>query len=349
VPPTPGPGRVRRRWPARLLRLAGWASAGMALVLVVVLGATWLWWRPAPPATERSRGVNALWLGHRWVGQPHSAAEYAALAGTLRRAGISDALFHAGPLNGDGTVPADRYRHAGALLDALRQRVPTVRPQAYLGQVERRGGGPLDLGVPVVRQAIVGSAGRLLDLGFKGVHYDIEPIYPGNQGFLDLLEQTHQLTRARGAVLSVAVEELAVAGRPQRAVMGAVPGVRAVAWQSPAYLEQVAARVDQVAVMTYGTGLPTDWLFGRYVARQTEQVVRLIGGQVTVFMGIPTENHPWRWAETVRSGVRGVRKGLAALDRAGVPTGNVGVALFAEWTTTPSEWATLERDWTSRP
>jgi hypothetical protein len=189
----------------------------------------------------------------------------------------------------------------------------------------------------------VATAGRLLALCFDGIHYDIEPIHPGDPHFLDLLERTRELTRARGAVLSVALEELelAAAQRP----LATLPVVGHAPRMTRSYLRAVAERVDQVAIMTYGTQLPADWLFGRYVAWQTEQVVEAVGGRADVLMGVPTEDVIW--SEHVRSGIRGVRKGLAGMPPA--RRARVGVAVFAEWTTTSQEWAAYREEWLAPP
>ena len=328
-----------------MLRALAWTGVVLAGVLLVLVAATWLWWLGDPPAEQHSRGVNAVWAGHHWVGEAHSEQEYAELVRHLDEAGISDVFFHVGPLDAAGTVPPGRYAHVRELLAAMHRLAPGIRVQAYLGQVERRGGGPLDLDDVQVRRRIVQTAAGFLDLGFGGIHYDIEPIYPDDRSFLDLLARTRDLTRPRGAVLSVSMEQLEL-----------VPGAQAVVSRlvgryhdaTRAYLRAVAARVDQLAIMTYDTGLPADWLYGWFTAWQTEQVVRLVGDRVTVFIGVPTytQGHPLGFhpgAENVRSGLRGVRKGLARVDP--TATRRVGVALFAEWTTSEDEWRACRDGW----
>ncbi|MBI5284611.1 MAG: hypothetical protein HY874_05900 [Chloroflexi bacterium] len=323
--------------------LASFAAAFLAMVVVLVV--VWAWWQGDPNDAQRSRGVNALWAAHTWVGDRHTDAEYEDFARLLTTNEISDVFFHAGPLEGDGTVPADRIEHAGELVAAMERYASEVRVQAYLGQIERRGGGPLDLDDDDVRGHIVATASQFLDLGFDGIHYDIEPIYPGDESFLDLLDRTHDLTQRHGAVLSVAVEQLEVVPGAQRVI-----SVFLRDYHDPTkeYLRQVAARSDQVAIMTYDTGLPAAWLFGAYMARETERVIDAIGGDVVVFMGVPTYEdgsslrfHPR--SENMRSGIRGVRKGLDGLGRE--RTENVGVAIFAEWTTSDDEWAAYAADW----
>jgi hypothetical protein len=170
-----------RGW--RIWRRLAWTGVGvgsvLGVVLAVVVAATWVWWRAAPSAAQASRGVNALWARHQWVGQAHRDDEYRALAQILRQGEISDVFFHVGPLDPDGTIPPARYAHARELLAAMDRLVPGVRAQAYIGQVTRQGAGPLDLGRQAVRDRIVRTAQTFLDLGLEGIHYDLEPVYPG--------------------------------------------------------------------------------------------------------------------------------------------------------------------------
>jgi hypothetical protein len=279
------------------------------------------------------------------VGDPHSDEEYRAFAEQMRRHEISDVYFHAGPLEADGSVPDDLVEHADELLAAMDRHAPEIRAQAYLGQIEDRAGGILDLDDPATREGIAETAERFLEMGFDGIHYDIEPIYPGDESFIDLLDRTHQVTQARGAVLSVALEQVEVIGVQRSA--GRLVG-RDYYDSSEGYLRSVAERVDQVAIMTYDTGLPADWLFGAHMAWQTEWVIEAIGDEVTVFMGVPTYDDGSRfrfysWAENVSTGIRGVRKGLDRMDAA--KTEDVGIAIFAEWTTDDDEWAAYRSGW----
>jgi hypothetical protein len=321
------------------------AFATLCASVFVLASFVWIWWGIEPDDDQRSRGVNALWAAHTWVGDAHSDAEYRAFAELVQRNEISDVFFHAGPLGADGRVPDERVQYVAPLLEAMDRYAPGVRTQAYLGQIEERGGGTLDLDDDLVRAGIVETAERFLAAGFDGIHYDIEPIYPGDASFLDLLDRTGRLTREHGAVLSVALEQMEAVRGAQRVV-----GLVWPAYHDPTegFLKEVAARVDQVAIMTYDTALPADWLFGAHMAWQTERVVEAIGHDATVFMGVPTYDEGatgrfYSWAENVDSGIRGVRKGLARVE--GDRTGNVGIAIFAEWTTTDDEWGAYHSAW----
>jgi spore germination protein YaaH len=154
----------------------------------------------------------------------------------------------------DGSIPSDRYPDAKVFLRDLHRDDPGLRPQAWIGVIQSTGGGPLDLADPRVRANIVRTAARFLSLGFQGIHYDIEPVLPGDRNFLALLGDTHSLTRRRRAVLSVATEaldSLPVGGGLVRSLIGSYH-----TW-TLGYFLQVARRVDQIAVMTYGDGIPT--------------------------------------------------------------------------------------------
>jgi hypothetical protein len=336
-----GRGRIWR-W---LLRAAVWGGSALVVVVAVVVAATWVWWRAAPSTEQGSRGVNGLWARHQWVGQAHSQAEYRVLANTLRQGEISDVFFHVGPLDPDGSIPPGRYAHVAALLAAMDRLAPGVRAQAWVGQVTRQGAGPLDLDRQAVRDRIVRTATMLLDLGFDGIHYDLEPVYPVDGKFLELLDRTHELTRGRGAVLSVSLEQLERVNGLQTVAAAVLPDVHYPPRPSRAFLERVARRVDQVAIMAYDTELPADWLVGRHFAWQAEHVTELVGDQVTVFIGVPTyaQGQPFPWAENLRSAIRGTRRGLDRLDQQ--PSHPVGLAVYADWTTTPDEWALYRAAW----
>ncbi len=85
-----------------------------------------------------------------------------------------------------------------------------------------------------------------------------------------------------------------------------------------------------------------------YTAWETQRIVDAIGDRVTVFMGVPTYDQGNRLtfhsnAENIESGIRGVRKGLDRLDAA--RTQRVGIAAYADWTTTDYEWRSYESAW----
>ncbi|WP_225993576.1 glycoside hydrolase family 18 protein [Actinomadura rudentiformis] len=331
------------------LKKLAWPVAYVLGLVALVFAGAWVWWQPEPDA--RGTEVNALWARHQWVGEEHTEDEYRALAALLRDNRITDVYFHAGPFEPDGSVPPAKYRNAGKLIAAMRKHAPAVRPHAYLGQIRKVDGyGLVDLDDPAVRERVLKTDTVFLDLGFAGIHYDFEPIYPDDQAFVTLLDQTRALTRARGRLLSVAIEQLTTVDALQPVYEAFLPRGWGRTHYPPRptrdFLTKIADRVDQVAIMTYDVGLPTRSLVGLHFAWHTEQTLRLIGDRTTVFIGVPTYRPSMEWAEDLPGALRGVRRGLDALDRP--PARPYGVGVYADWTTSPAEWARYRATWLPR-
>jgi spore germination protein YaaH len=214
-----------------------------------------------------------------------------------------------------------------------------------MGQMEKRRGGPLDLADPDTRAGILRTAALFLDLGFDGIHYDIEPLQRDDGALHALLDATHALTHTRGRLLSLATTE--IEPFPGANALVNTPLPEAVLW-SPSDYREAAARVDQLAVMSYNTALPWDWLYGSFMEFETRRIAAAVDGKAVIMMGVPTyEDRGWTFhpeAENMESALRGIR--LALPDVAGAPP---GIAIYAHWTTDDAEWATYQRLWRGEP
>ncbi|MFF7245251.1 hypothetical protein ACFZBU_15265 [Embleya sp. NPDC008237] len=348
VPSTRRRGRLRRRWRS----WSRWKRVTVILLLLVSLplvpiGAAALALRLEyagdPSDQARSRGRDAIWLGHAWVDGRKGQAELAVLAQRLRGTGIHDLYVHAGPLEHDGTLPATAHPGARQLVEAVHRELPGVRVQAWLGDIVSHGGPGLNLDRPRVREAITASAAQVLDAGFEGVHFDLEPVWSGDEDFLTLLTATHELTRARGVPLSVAAAQI----DPLPSLHNISKAVRDhPKWWSQRYFGQVARRVEQIAVMSYDTAMPLESLYGGYVAQQTALALEATPARVDVLMGLPAYYaNSWGHhgsAETVAAAVRGVRLGLTRTD---LHRPGFGVALYVDFAATDTDWASYRRDW----
>ena len=291
-----------------------------------------------------TRGRDAVWLGHAWVDGRRSEADLAELARRIRGTGIRDLYVHAGPLEHDGSLPPARYPRAQWLVAAVHRSLPGVRVQAWLGdRLNTEGEEGMDLGDSAARSRVVVSARQVLDAGFAGVHFDLEPLHSGDRNFLRLLDALRKLTRARGVPLSVAAHQI-----------DPLPGLHAPAgffaghekWWSQAYFGQVARRVDQIAVMSYDTSMPLESLYGGYVAQQAALALEVTPPEVDLLMGLPayhTNNLGHHaWAETVGAAVRGAR---LALGRKDSDREHFGVALYVDFTATSQDWAAYRKGW----
>ncbi|MFF0546128.1 hypothetical protein ACFYTF_25145 [Nocardia thailandica] len=335
----------RARWGRRVLIAA--AVVVLTAASTVALVTTALALRGVGyGAAERTRGTDALWLGHAWVDGRRTDADVEALAALLAGTGIRDLYVHTGPLEHDGTLRAELSARARWFTDAVHGRLPGVRVQSWLGDVVAPEFDGLDVEDPAARDRVLASAGRVLDLGFDGVHYDLEPIRSGSPGFLALLTETRAMTAARGAVLSASAP-----------VIDPLPGLHRVGlaladhgkWWAQRYFAEVARRVDQVAVMSYDTAMPWRPLYRGCVAQQTELALAVTPDAVDLLMGAPAfraddAGHDGD-TETVATALEGVRAGL---HRAGPGRPRFGVALYVDIAATPRDWADYRAGWGER-
>jgi spore germination protein YaaH len=173
--------------------------------------------------------------------------------------------------------------------------------------------------------------------GFDGVHLDLEPVPSGNSGYLTLLSQVHAVTRSAHRVLSVSV--------PQVEPLPALHLLSGTHWWSAGYLHQVAEQVDEVAVMTYDTGVPAAGLYSGYVRRETQVALSAVPASVTLLIGAPAYNSSsighFNSAETVAAAVRGVRLAISP----DPPRRAVGIALYVDFTATAQDWNEYLTGW----
>ncbi|MER6787052.1 hypothetical protein ABT330_20950 [Streptomyces sp. NPDC000658] len=333
-----------RRW-GRWVRRGAFVVALLVLAPVLVAQAALrVNYLGDPAEGTRTRGKDALWLGHAWVDGRKTDADVRALGRRLRDTGIRDLYVHAGPLEHDGTLPASAYPRARWFIAAVHREAPDLRVQAWLGDVlasESPHGMRLERAA--TRAAVVRSTRQVLAAGFQGAHFDLEPLHSGDGHYLALLDALRAVTRARHAQLSVAAHQIdplpafhafwkATTGHPK--------------WWSQRFFGAVARRVDQIAVMSYDTMQPLQSTYGGYVAQQTSLALEVTPASTDLLMGLPfyRENRfgHWAHAETVAAAVRGVRLGLSRTD---ADRANFGVAAYVDFAASETDWTSYEEGW----
>ncbi|ROQ34158.1 hypothetical protein EDD98_3192 [Streptomyces sp. PanSC19] len=336
-------GRLRRVW-----RRGRWFVLGLVLLLVVppLFGALALRVSYTGDLGEgtRTRGKDAFWIGHAWVDGRKKDADLAALAARLKDSGIRDLYVHAGPLEHDGTLRAAKYPRAAWLVDGLHRAMPGIRVQAWLGDVlATEGPVGLRLEDAGARRAVVGSARQVLDAGFDGVHFDLEPLHSDDRHYLSLLDDLGRLTGSRKVPLSVAAHQIdPLPGL--HSVNGALSGSEK--WWSQEFFGEVARRVDQIAVMSYDTWMPLESLYGGYVAQQTALALEATPETTDLLMGLPFFHEDdlghHENAETVAAAVKGARLGLARTDPG---RERFGLALYVDFAAREGDWAAYRAGW----
>ncbi|MFF4469566.1 glycosyl hydrolase family 18 protein [Streptomyces sp. NPDC001599] len=297
---------------------------------------------PADGTYTRNR--DAMWLGHAWVDGRKKDADLTALARSLKTTGIRDLYVHTGPMEHDGTLPESLYPKARWLIDAVHRELPGVRVQAFLGDVlATEGPDGMRLDKAATRAAVVDSARQVLDVGYDGVHLDLEPLHSDDRNYLSLLDDVRAVTRARDAQLSVAAHQI-----------DPLPALHSVfglftkhpKWWSQEFFGQVARRVDQIAVMSYDTAQPLESTYGGYVAQQTSLALEVTPPTTHLLMGLPfyyeSNFDHWGHAETVAAAVRGVRLGLSRTD---ADRELFGVAPYIDFAATDTNWKEYRDGW----
>ncbi|MEU7031789.1 hypothetical protein AB0A60_34475 [Streptomyces sp. NPDC046275] len=338
-------GRWKRVW-----RRGRWWGLGLVLALVVpvlVAGtALRLTYTGEPRQDAKSRGKDAIWLGHAWVDGRKKDADLAAFAARVKGTGIRDLYVHAGPLEHDGTLPAARHPRARWLVDGVHRTMPGIRVHAWLGDVlATEGPDGLRLEDARTRAAVVTSARQVLDAGFEGVHFDLEPLHSDDADYLSLLDDLRGLTRPRKAPLSVAAHQIDPLPAAH-AVLGALSPDGSEKWWSQEFFGQVARRVDQIAVMSYDTWMPLEGLYGGYVAQQTALALEVTPEDTDLLMGLPFFHEDdlghHESAETVAAAVRGARLGLGRTDP---DRERFGLALYVDFAAEEGDWRAYREGW----
>ena len=333
-------GRPRRRWFGR----AALALLIALLPLLTAETALYINYQGDPAQGTHTRNRDALWLGHAWVDGRKKDADVTALARRLQGTGIRDLYVHSGPLEHDGTLPESVYPRARWFIDAVHEKLPGIRVQAFLGDVlATEGADGMVLENPDTRAAVVRSARQILDTGYEGIHLDLEPMPSGDRDYLTLLDALRRETRPRDAQLSVAAHQIDPLPALHTAFGFFTDHPK---WWSQEFFGQVARRVDQIAVMSYDTAQPLEGTYGGYVAQQTSLALEVTPPATDLLMGLPfyweSNFDHWGHAETVPAAVRGVRLGLSRTD---ADRSRFGVALYIDFAATEADWRAYKEDW----
>ena len=282
---------------------------------------------------------NAVWLEHRWLEKPHSVEEMEQMFRFLDHHGIVYAYPHLIPFDSAGRLPLHNREQMRAFLASARRVAPNMKVLPWVGGLrvgyKRSRAGTIDLGDLGQRQRMVAECRGLMDEGFDGIHVNVEPIANGDDDYLALL-------RALRAAVGTGILSLS-ATRPGPVAPAFAPNFF---WTAD-YYARIADSADQVVLMTYDTAIPTPGLYRRYVAYAAATVTANLARshRTRVLVGIPTYDETGlmhrKGVETPENALLGVVSGLRGR------TGGTfeGVALYAEWTTDPEDWAVYERVW----
>jgi len=276
---------------------------------------------------------NGLYLYENWL-QPSSktSADLRQLGEKLKTASVRDVYIKVRDLSPEGLRLAEKQ------IQELRRSGPLgLRVHAWLGRRNCSQPGEKNcfaLSEAASRTRLKGQAQRLwASPAFDAVHLNVEPVANGDADFIDLLDQL-QSAKPRGKKLSLAgylMSSKSYAPKPRG-------GQRPLEW-SEDYYRKLAARIDQLMVMSYDTALFSEAGYQTYVRSQTEAFRRL-GMPPQLRMGLPAYQTGRAGLydaklETLRAASLGVRDALASAE---CPAG-FGVASYVESEMDADEWA----------
>jgi hypothetical protein len=321
------------------LRNIGRAIAVMGLIIVLLaLGGCVL--RPGTQYQGKhfNKARNAVWLGVEWSMDAHSAADVAVLAADLKRHEIRYVYVYTSYLKPAGNFNPT-FDHAAEFIQAIKAAQPDLKVLAWIGV-------PLfftDIGDPAVRQKIAAfSADRIKQAAFDGVQLDPEPIGDEDTNIPLLMDEVKH-----------AIGPKVILSLDSRTAWPIFPDLPWSRWFGPVlwsahYYREVAQHVDQIAVMTYDSGLYSPVLYRQWSRFEVIQISKALAGSgVELLFGVPTSEEESSThhvsAETMDSGLNGIIDGLND-DEAQAGAVN-GVAIYPYWETDAAEWALYDKLW----
>ncbi len=283
-----------------------------------------------------NRSENAIWMAHTWVQDTHSPGEIYAVGEGLNQHDIHHVYLHTGPFEQDGTIPESRYGEAKTFLEEMHENFPNITWYAWLGQLRSQ----VDLDDEQVRGGMIATARNLIETtGFDGIHYNIEPLRPNDEGFINLLRETR--ISLPETPISIATDEWQPQGPTD--LIARWFNVEIISYWATEDFKEAMPLVDQVVIMGYDTSISSDDWYRWFLEQQVIYLTKIAQDSGTdVLLGIPAyvSESP---AETLENGLRGAIQGLT--NPRSKPENFAGVAIYSHWEMSPEEWETYSDLW----
>lgn len=313
-------------------------------IVVIVCSIAYWFWAPGIDLQDgrNDLGANGIWMQHGWLGDDgwfernhkdkaafRTPLKLKSLADQYRREHLRDLFPHLCPCSKSGAIAPSNAEQCERFLDAF----SGFRVIPWVGGITRT---DTLLSDANWRKAFAKSCADLLSKHprFAGIHIDIELIRSGDQDFLLLLEEIRKEI-PKGKLISVAAFPPPAITHP-------------TTWDE-SYSRQVAARVDQVAVMMYDSSLRLPKFYQQLMKDWTERVLSWYA-QDEVLLGLPAYddatalNHDPK-VENIANALLGIH---AALIKQPLPANYKGVCIYCEWVMTEDKWKEFEEHFLSK-
>lgn len=313
----------------------------LVVVVIAVLGRL----RNQPPEVL----PNAIWLGTEWTYDEYTDEQLAALVNRLRENKIGTIYAWVSYLQDDDTwrqATTGAWDRVKVFRQRLKAQLPEVEIFGWLSLPVDVGDG-YRLDEVAVLDLIAALSGQLItEFGFDGVFLNVEPVWNDDQNFLELLRKVRA---AVGTDVPVAAA-IPPDWHPLNATIPVPPLIVPGTEWATEYKQSVALLVDQLAIMSYNSGLTSPADYSRWMAYQVETYARAVAAldiNTEILIGVPTHDaelpahNPT--VETVPAAIDGLKLGI---EQAGDAARYVrGAVIWAGWTTDETEWLQFKRDW----
>jgi hypothetical protein len=330
------------------IRRPPWRAPALAFAIIGVVGIAYTIWSPGEDdlTGRHSRGRNAIWMQHGWLGADAWFVEnqkidrmadfrdpqrIERMLRDLRLNGMSDLFPHLCPAGEDGRIAPSDDAQVERFLDAAAALGERGEPMRVMPWIGGRRESTAHVEDPAWRRAFVASARDLLERHprLAGVHVNIEPWRDGDAAGLALLDEL-RAGLPQGKLISVS-------GYPPWTIWHPFPDVH---WREP-YFREISRRCDQIAVMMYDTALRQEKIYRWLVASWTRDVLAWSDG-ASILIGVPTyedSGTPWHVprVENLENALLGLHAGLGG---GALPVRYQGVAIYSDWETSADEWLT---------
>lgn len=314
---------------------------GIALLALLMVTCGVFLFRPPLPADftlPRTDLRLAAWLGVTWSNDVYSLSDIQALAAELQAHQVNDLFIYVSYLNADGSFNST-FGSATEFVEQMKSIAPEMRLLAWIG-------------VPTTMQLAsdVNSDNRLLDtrirqaiadfsrhaasnLGFDGVHLNVEPVANGDPMFLETLKVVRKNLPVN-ALLSTTAHPLRL-----ESAWTTLPYPTVAHHWTPNYFRRVAESSDQIVLMAYDSGLPfprdyLNWL--KYQVTATAASLKSVPGELII--GLPASEE---WTTSHQTQAESLRIALVGL-HAGIDDRVDGMAVYPYWETDEYEWRLID-------
>jgi hypothetical protein len=309
-------------------------------VLILIFGLPLLWlWAPADFSNPNCKLTkNAAWISVDWTSKPVDETSVKQLAESAKSRNLKYLFPFVSYLKSDGSF-SPSYQYAKDFVTTFKKLDKNnTRVLAWIGLPIANNG---SIGIPgwvnlsdqnTRKQIVLFISDLLTDSNFDGVHIDAEIVRNNDSYFLDLLEEIRQNIR-KDKIISIA------GAHWQPDYTNNSPSNNSD-WTST-YYQEVGQRVGQIASMTYDSAMPYPALYRVWTSEQVKGIHKsLENADTELLIGISisqedTYSHR-PVAENLANGLAGLCAGLS--DQTGVQ----GVAIYADWEFSQSDWQTWE-------